>query len=137
MPRSETGKRNKQRKRQEKKIGLLIEHWPQLFNKKEVRPVKIQIGEDLFKDAEERGIEITMKQINDGLAIWCNRLSYLHKCREGGPRFGLNGEEGEVAKEAIKMAKKKLRKLHDLHRARVAASEESPAGEHSPEATVS
>ncbi len=71
----------------------LMNDWPELFSTDSPKPLAIGIRMELVKI---RPAEVSHKGLRRALARWCSRLDYLSAVARGGPRFGLNGEHGEI-----------------------------------------
>jgi len=84
----------------------LCKNYKPLFAAHAPKPLAIGIHCDL---AHVRPEGIGWKSIRRVLARWCNRKLYLRAIVAGGPRYGLNGEAGEVTPDQQQDAAEKLR----------------------------
>ena len=86
-------------------IGNLIEKYPEIFNKKDPKILKIGIHHDLVKETGLSGIHIRKL-----LYIWTHRFEYRQRGACGGYRIDLSGNYGEaISEEHIKSFQESLK----------------------------
>ncbi|MGU9760304.1 ProQ/FINO family protein [Serratia marcescens] len=84
-------------------------HYPQVFNRQEVKPLKMGIGDDMRADAAARQLPLTAKHIARALASLSQTPRYLRAIAAGGPRYDLRGQPcGEVTPEQQEYARSLL-----------------------------
>ena len=95
-------------KRRQEALSWLREHFPETFSKKNLKPMKIGIYEDIFATKIE-GIP-AKKWTRLALRHYVNSHSYLNALQENTSRIDLNGNEaGVVTKEQSLLAENKLK----------------------------
>jgi len=89
-------------------LQQLMEAYPKTFDRKNVRPLKIGIQEDLVADEK-----VAKNKIKRALASYVRSLNYYRSLREGAERIDINGEAvGVVTKEESEHAKNKLKEIN-------------------------
>lgn len=89
-------------------LQQLMEAYPKTFDRKNVRPLKIGIQEDLIADEK-----VAKNKIKRALASYVRALNYYRSLREGAERIDINGEAaGLVTKEESEHAKQKLKEIN-------------------------
>jgi len=89
-------------------LQQLMEAYPKTFDRKNVRPLKIGIQEDLVADEK-----VAKNKIKRALASYVRALNYYRSLREGAERIDINGEAaGVVTKEESEHAKQKLKEIN-------------------------
>lgn len=89
-------------------LQQLMEAYPKTFDRKNVRPLKIGIQEDLVADEK-----VAKNKIKRALASYVRSLNYYRSLREGVERIDINGEPaGLVTKEESDHAKDKLKEIN-------------------------
>lgn len=89
-------------------LQQLMEAYPKTFDRKNVRPLKIGIQEDLVADEK-----VAKNKIKRALASYVRSLNYYRSLREGAERIDINGEPaGVVTKEESDHAKGKLKEIN-------------------------
>ncbi|WP_260524129.1 ProQ/FinO family protein [Serratia sp. PL7] len=84
-------------------------HYPQVFNRRKTRPMKVGIRADMLADAAARCLPLTPKQISRAVAGLTKTPIYLRAIVAGGPRYDLNGQPcGEVTTEQQENARRLL-----------------------------
>jgi len=93
-------------------LQLLSEAYPNAFDRKNVRPLKIGIQDDLIADEK-----VAKNKIKRALASYVRSLNYLRALREGVDRVDINGEpSGVVTAEEALHAKGKLKEINQARR---------------------
>jgi sRNA-binding protein len=83
----------------EEALSELSAKYPKLFNKKEVKLLKIGIKEDIISAG---GLTITKSQLSKFLKVYCTNSEYKKLHIENAKRHGLDGNEsGVVTKEHV------------------------------------
>lgn len=121
-------KLTKSQKANRRNHDKLIERWPELFCHPP-RPLAIGVYDDLRAQLDPEEGHSWLKR---GIYNWCNRWIYKKALAEGGPRYNLSGESGEVTEEEqafarqcmeerkqLKEAEKERRKLEKLEKKRL------------------
>lgn len=89
-------------------LQQLMEAYPKTFDRKNVRPLKIGIQEDLVADEK-----VAKNKIKRALASYVRSLNYYRSLREGSERIDINGEPaGVVTKEESDHARDKLKEIN-------------------------
>jgi len=100
-------------------LQLLMDAYPKVFNRDNVRPLKIGIQEDLIADEK-----VAKNKIKRALASYVRSLSYIRSIREGVERVDINGDaSGQVTADEALHAKNKLRELNRKRRQQQAERE--------------
>jgi sRNA-binding protein len=90
-------KRQAQRQGARLALAHLCQRWPNCFNPKNPRPLKIGIAHDLSRELGEAALRPELK---GALNLYCGNLDYLSTLRAGTPRLDLQGNEvGVVSRE--------------------------------------
>ncbi|HID4045781.1 TPA: ProQ/FINO family protein [Pluralibacter gergoviae] len=98
--RQPAGKRRKNIKARARKVGRLIDYWPQLFSLDAPRPLKVGILDDLITAIAAGGITFGTGSLKAALAAYTRRTQYQEALAAGGRRFDLAGQScGEVTAE--------------------------------------
>lgn len=93
-------------------LQLLMETYPQVFNRDNVRPLKIGIQDDLIADEK-----VAKNKIKRALASYVRSPQYFRSLQEGADRVNLQGEaQGQVTAEEAEHAKGKLKEFHQHRR---------------------
>jgi ProP effector len=93
-------------------LQLLMETYPQAFDRSNVRPLKIGIQDDLIADEK-----VAKNKIKRALASYVRAPQYFRSMTEGAPRVNLQGEpSGEVTAEEAEHAKEQLKEFHQRRR---------------------
>lgn len=93
-------------------LQLLMDAYPKVFDRNNVRPLKIGIQEDLIADEK-----VAKNKIKRALASYVRSLNYIRSIREGVERVNIAGEAaGLVSAEESLHAKNKLRELNKQRR---------------------
>ena len=96
---------SKAAKARRKKVDRLINHWPELFNRDEPKPLKVGILHDLIADIQVRGIGFGTGSLKAALAGYTHSASYLKALAAGGQRYDRTGQPcGEVTPEQQSLA---------------------------------
>jgi ProP effector len=89
-------------------LQQLMEAYPKTFDRKNVRPLKIGIQEDLIADEK-----VAKNKIKRALASYVRALNYYRSLREDADRIDITGEaSGKVTKEESEHAKQKLKEIN-------------------------
>lgn len=100
-------------------LQLLMDAYPKVFDRSNVRPLKIGIQEDLIADEK-----VAKNKIKRALASYVRSLNYIRSIREGVERVDINGEAaGAVTAEEALHAKNKLKELNKQRREQREAKE--------------
>ena len=81
---------------------MLAENWPALFS--EIKPLAIGIYETLLQDLEDR--HQPTEWLKPAITQWCKNKKYISKISKGGPRYDLNGKQGEISEHQRTCSKK-------------------------------
>jgi len=93
-------------------LQLLMETYPQVFNRENVRPLKIGIQDDLIADEK-----VAKNKIKRALASYVRAPQYFRSLQEGADRVDLQGEaSGQVTADEAEHAKGKLKEFHQRRR---------------------
>ncbi|VEA68195.1 ProP effector [Serratia plymuthica] len=99
-------------------------HYPQVFNRHEVKPVKVGINDDMQADAATRQLPLTVKHIAWALASLTQTPCYLRAIAAGGQRYDLHGQPcGEVTPEQQENARVLLAGLKSTSKKKRAAQQ--------------
>lgn len=91
---------------------LLVRLWPDVFDFKKPRPLKIGIINDMMESIKDRGIPILLRDIKFCLRTYTLRVRYQKCLIKGGYRYDLNGEPcGIVTLEQEMMARNTLQNM--------------------------
>lgn len=108
---AQAAKSKKTAKARSRKIKRLSEHWPELFNREQPKPLKVGILHDAIADIEARGIQFGTGSLKAALAGYTQSASYLRALSSGGHRYDLTGQPaGEVTPEQQTIAAATLEK---------------------------
>lgn len=114
-------------------LQLLMDAYPDVFNRDNIRPLKIGIQEDLVADEK-----VAKNKIKRALASYVRSLGYIRSIREGVERIDINGQAaGQVTAEEALHAKNKLRDLNKKRREQQAEREKAERMSNKLEALVS
>lgn len=108
--------RTKNKNRAANRVALqqLMEAYPQVFDRKHMRPLKIGIQEDLIADGK-----LSKTKIKRGLASYVHAQSYYRALREGANRIDIQGQSaGVVSKDESEYARTKLKEINKARRAK-------------------
>lgn len=112
---SVASKPNKNRAANMAAVQLLMDAYPEVFSRENVRPLKIGIQEDLVADDK-----VSRTKIKRALASYVRSPQYLRSFKEGAERIGLDGQPaGQVSAEEAEHARNKLQAMQDARRARI------------------
>ncbi|KER03323.1 ProQ/FinO family protein [Photorhabdus temperata] len=104
-----TNKADIHAKRKQHRIDRIAKHWA-LFSEPEVRPLMIDIDQQMMTDVIARGLDVAESHIKQGIHSYVNRRAYLKALILGGSRFDMNGQpDGEVTPEQQEAAEQKLK----------------------------
>lgn len=93
-------------------LQLLIEAYPDVFSRENVRPLKIGIQEDLVADEK-----IAKNKIKRALASYVRAPQYFKAMQEGAERVDLQGQaSGTVTAEEAAHAREQLKAFHQRRR---------------------
>lgn len=93
-------------------LQLLMDTYPQVFSRENVRPLKIGIQDDLIADDK-----VAKNKIKRALASYVRAPQYFRSLQEGADRINLAGEaSGQVTAEEAEHAKGKLKEFHQRRR---------------------
>ncbi len=93
-------------------LQLLMDAYPEVFNRDNVRPLKIGIQEDLVADEK-----VAKNKIKRALASYVRSLAYIRSIRADVDRIDIKGEPaGKVTADEALHAKNKLRDLNKKRR---------------------
>ncbi len=93
-------------------LQQLSEAYPNTFDRKNVRPLKIGIQDDLVADEK-----LAKNKIKRALASYVRSINYLRSLQEGADRVDINGEPaGAVTAEEAEHAKGKLKEINQRRR---------------------
>ncbi|MCW8884804.1 MAG: ProQ/FinO family protein [Motiliproteus sp.] len=114
-PESRSSSKNKNRAANQAAIALISEHYPEVFNRENVRPLKIGIQEDLVADEK-----LSRGKIKRALASYVRSPHYYKSLQAGAERIDLNGEAaGTVTEQEAEHAKSMLKKIRDARNERI------------------
>ncbi|MCV6590873.1 MAG: ProQ/FinO family protein [Marinobacterium sp.] len=104
-------------------LQLLIDAYPEVFNRDNIRPLKIGIQEDLVADEK-----VAKNKIKRALASYVRSLGYIRTIREGVDRIDINGQPaGKVTADEALHAKNTLRDINKKRRQQQAEREKQKA----------
>lgn len=104
--------RAKNRAANQAALQQLFDAYPEVFNRDNVRPLKIGIQEDLIADEK-----LARNRIKRGLASYVRNPHYLRSLVAGADRIGLDGQAtGQVSEEEAAHARQKLEELRKQRR---------------------
>lgn len=112
----ETTNRNRAKNRAANQAALqmLFDTYPEVFNRDNVRPLKIGIQEDLIADEK-----LARNRIKRALASYVRNPHYLRSLQAGVERVGLDGAAaGTVTAEEAAHAEEKLKQIREQRRER-------------------
>lgn len=113
--------KTKNRSANQAALKLLSETYPLVFDRNNVRPLKIGIQEDLIADGQ-----LAKNKIKRALASYVRAPQYFRSMQEGADRIGLGGESaGKVTAEEAAHAKAKLKEFHQARREAQKAQEKA------------
>ncbi|WP_255611749.1 ProQ/FINO family protein [Marinobacterium arenosum] len=93
-------------------LQQLMDAYPSVFDRNNMRPLKIGIQEDLIADEK-----VAKNKIKRALASYVRSLNYIRSIREGVERIDINGQPaGLVTAEEALHAKNKLRDINKQRR---------------------
>ncbi len=101
-------------------LQQLMEAYPEVFSRENVRPLKIGIQEDLVADEK-----LAKNKIKRALASYVRSPQYYRSIRVGADRIGLDGQSaGTVSEQEAKHAKEKLKEINQRRREQQRKKEE-------------
>ncbi|WP_240656964.1 ProQ/FINO family protein [Neptunomonas marina] len=104
--------KSKNRAANQAALQLLIDTYPDVFSRDNVRPLKIGIQEDLIADEK-----VAKNKIKRALASYVRAPQYFKAMVEDADRVDLSGEAvGKVTAEEALHAKEKLKEFHQRRR---------------------
>lgn len=104
--------KSKNRSANQAALKLLMETYPEVFNRENVRPLKIGIQEDLIEDGK-----VAKNKIKRALASYVRAPQYFRSMVEGADRVNLQGESaGAVTAEEAAHALEKLKEFKKRRR---------------------
>ncbi|MEH6628148.1 MAG: ProQ/FinO family protein [Motiliproteus sp.] len=107
--------KSKNRAANQAAISLIAEQYPSVFNRENVRPLKIGIQEDLVEDAK-----LSRGKIKRALASYVRSPLYYKSLQAGADRIDLQGEaSGAVTESEAEHAKSMLKKIRDARNERI------------------
>ncbi len=93
-------------------LQQLMEAYPAVFSRDNVRPLKIGIQEDLVADDK-----LAKNKIKRALASYVRSPQYYRSIREGVDRIGIDGAaSGQVTEQEAQYAKEKLKEINQNRR---------------------
>ena len=96
-------------------IATISEHYPEVFNRNSVRPLKIGIQEDIVADGK-----LSQGKIKRALASYVRSPLYYKALKVGADRIDLKGEAaGKVSEQEAEHAKAMLKKIRDSRNERI------------------
>ena len=102
-------KKSEKKRQIYKVVEILVKKYPKIFNKKEPKPLKIGILEDI---AEDLGEELSKTEIKKGLKYYTSAIQYHQAIMAERYRVNLNGNRVSLISEEHKeFAQKQLGKL--------------------------
>ena len=117
MPNSKT-----RLKRTRDVLAALTEAYPQLFDLGHPVPFKIGIHQDVIKARPDLSPDVIRNMFR-----WLTlRRAYLRSCVVGVPRYGLNGQQGEVTLDQMIHAAKKYRWRDENEKRRLTQRKSTP-----------
>lgn len=107
--------RTKNRAANQAALQLLCDTYPDVFNRDNVRPLKIGIQEDLVADEK-----VAKNKIKRALASYVRSPYYFRSLQEGADRIGLDGEaSGAVSASEAEHAKQQLKEINKRRQQRI------------------
>ena len=101
-------------------ITLISEQYPAVFNRNNVRPLKIGIQDDIVADGK-----LSQGKIKRALASYVRSPLYYKALQTGADRIGLDGEPaGSVSEAEAEHAKGMLKKIRENRNERVKKEQE-------------
>lgn len=94
-------------------FDLLAETYPQLFDLKAPKPLKIGIHVSLAEDGK-----LSKTKIRRALNFYVRQLAYIRAVAAGGKRYDLQGEAGEVSAEDAAHAQARVEEIEAKRAAR-------------------
>jgi ProP effector len=109
-------------------LAQLCQRWPNCFNPKNPRPLKIGIAHDLTRELDEAALRPDLKS---ALNLYCGSAGYLSTLRAGTSRVDLDGNEvGFVSREDELRAAARLKGLKtarvEVKKAKAPVIEQNP-----------
>ena len=92
---SKTRTRSKNRAANQAALQLLCDAYPEVFNRENMRPLKIGIQEDLIADEK-----LAKNKIKRALASYVRSPYYFRSLKEGADRIGLDGKASGAVTES-------------------------------------
>lgn len=86
--------------------------YPDLFNLRQARPLKIGIHKSLAEDGQ-----LSKTRIRRALNFYVRQLAYIRAVSRGGERFGLSGPDGQVTPEEQAHARERVQEIEEKRRA--------------------
>ena len=84
---------------------ILEERWPLLFNFNELKPLKLNVAEDIYAQINETEWLLIRK----ALVTYTGRLAYMKCLAKGGNRYDLDGNvSGGISKEDVQRSKDRI-----------------------------
>ena len=100
--------KSKNRAANQAALQLICETYPEVFNRDNVRPLKIGIQEELIADEK-----LAKNQIKRALASYVRSPYYFRSLKEGADRIGLDGQpSGTVSESEAEHAKQQLKEVN-------------------------
>ncbi|WP_290703391.1 ProQ/FinO family protein [Amphritea sp.] len=107
---SKTRTRSKNRAANQAALQLLCDAYPEVFNRENMRPLKIGIQEDLIADEK-----LAKNKIKRALASYVRSPYYFRSLKEGADRIGLDAQaSGAVTESEAEHAKLQLKEVNKL-----------------------
>ncbi len=107
--------KSKNRAANQAAISFISEHYPEVFNRDNVRPLKIGIQEDLVEEEK-----LSRGKIKRALASYVRSPLYYKSLQAGADRVDLKGEAaGTVTEQEAEHAKSMLKKIRDARNERI------------------
>jgi len=100
--------KSKNRAANQAALQLICETYPEVFNRDNVRPLKIGIQEELIADEK-----LAKNKIKRALASYVRSPYYFRSLKEGADRIGLDGQpSGTVSESEAEHAKQQLKEIN-------------------------
>ncbi|BBB26435.1 ProQ/FINO family protein [Amphritea japonica] len=107
---SKSRTRSKNRAANQAALQLLCDAYPDVFNRENMRPLKIGIQEDLIADEK-----LAKNKIKRALASYVRSPYYFRSLKEGADRIGLDAlASGAVTESEAEHAKQQLKEINKL-----------------------
>ena len=107
---SKSRTRSKNRAANQAALQLLCDAYPEVFNRENMRPLKIGIQEDLIADEK-----LAKNKIKRALASYVRSPYYFRSLKEGADRIGLDAQaSGAVTESEAEHAKQQLKEINKL-----------------------